>query len=136
VLPTVLRRVLAGAAGASVALAPVSALADPAPPVWPTTGPAVTADPQLPATPAVPVTPAAAAPPATRPVPALTVTVQPGDSLWLIAARGLGTAASPSRTAEAWPRWYAANRATVGPDPSLIHPGQQLTAPPDPEVNP
>jgi hypothetical protein len=25
--------------------------------------------------------------------------------------------------------WYAANRAVIGPDPSLLHPGQVLVEP-------
>ncbi len=56
------------------------------------------------------------------------VTVLPGDSLWRIAARDLGEA-SDAQIAAAWPRWYAANRAVIGPDPDLIHPGQVLTRP-------
>lgn len=60
------------------------------------------------------------------------VVVQPGDSLWAIAARDLGPAASPKHVAQAWPRWWAANRAVVGNDPQLIHPGMRLSAPPHP----
>ncbi len=56
------------------------------------------------------------------------VTVQPGDSLWAIAARGLGSSA-PERVAAEWPRWYAENRGTIGDDPDLIRPGQVLEAP-------
>lgn len=59
------------------------------------------------------------------------VVVRPGDSLWAIAARRLGGSASPATIAENWPRWYAANRALIGPDPDLIHPGQQLRPPAD-----
>jgi nucleoid-associated protein YgaU len=61
--------------------------------------------------------------------PADTVIVQPGDSLWRIAAAALGPDASAAEIAAAWPRWYAANRATVGADPGLIHPGQRLHPP-------
>lgn len=57
------------------------------------------------------------------------VRVRPGDSLWLIAARRLGPSAGAADIAAAWPRWYAANRALIGPDPALIHPGQVLYAP-------
>lgn len=60
-------------------------------------------------------------------------TVRPGDSLWSIASRSLqerGSAASVPAVAAEWPRWYAANRDVVGPDPDLIHPGQELLAPP------
>ncbi|MET0741062.1 MAG: LysM peptidoglycan-binding domain-containing protein [Candidatus Nanopelagicales bacterium] len=60
---------------------------------------------------------------------ATTVTVQPGDSLWRIAAAALGPDASAVEIADAWPRWYAANRETVGADPHLIRPGQQLHPP-------
>ncbi|WP_425600034.1 hypothetical protein [Ornithinimicrobium sufpigmenti] len=31
--------------------------------------------------------------------------------------------------AEEWPRWYAANRELIGPDPDLILPGQELRIP-------
>ena len=58
------------------------------------------------------------------------VRVRPGDSLWLIAAHRLGPDASDADVAADWPRWYAANRAVIGDDPSLIEPGQVLQAPP------
>ena len=57
------------------------------------------------------------------------VTVTPGDSLWLIAAQRLGPDASDEAIAAAWPRWYAANEHEIGPDPSLIVPGQVLRTP-------
>jgi hypothetical protein len=57
------------------------------------------------------------------------VTVRRGDSLWLIAERGLGHGASNSAIAAEWPRWYAANRAVIGDDPDLVLPGQQLRPP-------
>lgn len=57
------------------------------------------------------------------------VIVAPGDSLWTIASDRLGRGATPARIAEAWPRWYAANRAVIGPDPALIRPGAVLNAP-------
>ncbi len=62
------------------------------------------------------------------PAPAAVV-VQAGDSLWAIAARDLGASATPSRIARAWPQWWQANRAVLGDDPDLIHPGTSLTAP-------
>lgn len=57
------------------------------------------------------------------------MTVRTGDSLWSIAARDLGGAPTIAAIAEHWPRWYAANRATIGPDADLIHPGMVLRAP-------
>ena len=57
------------------------------------------------------------------------MTVQPGDSLWLIAARRLGAHADPTQIEATWREWYAANRALIGADPDLIHPGQVLVDP-------
>ncbi|SOC52464.1 LysM domain-containing protein [Ornithinimicrobium cerasi] len=57
------------------------------------------------------------------------VVVHRGDTLWAIAARHLGEQATDQDVAEAWPRWYAANRAVIGDDPDLIRPGQQLVVP-------
>jgi hypothetical protein len=57
------------------------------------------------------------------------VVVRRGDTLWAIAARHLGAGASAAEVAQAWPRWYAANRDVIGPDPDLIRPGQRLRAP-------
>jgi nucleoid-associated protein YgaU len=62
--------------------------------------------------------------PAPRPV-----TVRRGDSLWLIAERGLGRRPGSSEIAKEWPRWYAANRTVIGDDPDLIRPGQRLRPP-------
>jgi nucleoid-associated protein YgaU len=58
------------------------------------------------------------------------VVVRRGDSLWVIAARHLGGAASNRVVADEWPRWYAVNRQVIGPDPDLIVPGQVLRQPP------
>ena len=63
-----------------------------------------------------------------RPGTADAVTVRPGDSLWSIAAEHLGTHAA-EQVAQEWPRWYEANRATIGEEPDLIRPGQVLHAP-------
>lgn len=60
-----------------------------------------------------------------------TVVVRPGDTLWAVAARHLGPGAPDSAVAAAWPTWYAANAATIGPDPDLIRPGQVLVVPAD-----
>jgi nucleoid-associated protein YgaU len=61
------------------------------------------------------------------------VVVRPGDSLWSIAAAGLPARAPASAVARSWPRWYGANRAVVGADPDLLHPGQVLTVPDRPD---
>ena len=58
-----------------------------------------------------------------------TVVVVRGDTLWGIAARHLPPDAGPAQVAAAWPDWYAANAATIGPDPGLILPGQVLVVP-------
>jgi resuscitation-promoting factor RpfA len=55
--------------------------------------------------------------------------VRAGDTLWDIARRHLPARASAEQVARAWPRWYAANRGVIGPDPSLIVPGQRLQVP-------
>ena len=57
------------------------------------------------------------------------VRVRPGDSLWSIAAHRLGTAGSPARIQDEWPRWYALNRQLIGADPNLLRPGASLLAP-------
>ena len=59
-----------------------------------------------------------------------TVVVAPGDTLWEIAARYLGPNATDEQIAAEWPRWWAANRDVIGPDPNLILPGQRLVPPP------
>jgi len=55
-----------------------------------------------------------------------TVAVAPGDTLWAIAARGLGPDASPAEIDARWRRLYDLNRAVIGPDPDLIRPAQRL----------
>lgn len=57
------------------------------------------------------------------------VVVAPGDTLWDIARRHLPSGATPADIARAWPRWYAENRAAIGPDPDLIRPGTRLRVP-------
>jgi nucleoid-associated protein YgaU len=57
------------------------------------------------------------------------IVVQPGDTLWAIAARHLGPGASGASITAAWHAWYAENRAVIGPNPSLIQAGQRLVAP-------
>lgn len=65
-----------------------------------------------------------------------TVTVRPGDSLWDLAAAELDPSAPPGRVEQHWQRLYQLNRPAVGPDPDLIHPGQQLRLPPPPQETP
>lgn len=55
--------------------------------------------------------------------------VRPGDTLWEIAASRLPAGADDAQVAAAWPRWYAANAAAIGPDPDLILPGTVLRPP-------
>lgn len=55
--------------------------------------------------------------------------VATGDTLWAIAAAHLSADASNTAVDRAWRRWYAANRAVIGPDPDLITPGQLLLPP-------
>lgn len=70
-------------------------------------------------------------PPSTRPVTErFTVVVHDGDTLWDIAARRLPAGAGPGAIDRGWRAIYAANRALIGPDPSLIRPGIRLRIPP------
>ncbi|HET7140569.1 MAG TPA: LysM peptidoglycan-binding domain-containing protein [Arthrobacter sp.] len=57
------------------------------------------------------------------------VTVLAGDTLWDIASRHLGPAASDVDVALHWPRWYEANKARIGENPDVLLPGQVLKAP-------
>jgi nucleoid-associated protein YgaU len=41
----------------------------------------------------------------------------------------MGPTATPAQVAAEWPRWYAANRDAVGPDPDLLRVGVVLEAP-------
>lgn len=60
---------------------------------------------------------------------AATVVVQPGDTLWAIAARALPEGSNAAAVARTWPRWFQANRQVIGPDPDSIVPGTVLTRP-------
>jgi hypothetical protein len=139
-VPAVLMRAVAGVAGVSVLITPVTARGT-TPRVAALAGPAVPA-PSWPVDPQHgrvrinwPTDKPASPPP--RPIPThaaspdaeATVDVHPGDSLWLIAARRLGQHASDAEIAAAWPRWYAANADVIGGNPSLIRPGEVLRAP-------
>lgn len=73
--------------------------------------------------------PGAAAPAPVRPSAPAAVVVRPGDTLWGIAADHLPTGAGPAAIAQAWPAWWSANRAAIGSDPDLIHPGTPLVPP-------
>lgn len=57
------------------------------------------------------------------------VVVQPGDTLWSIAARHLPAGSDDATIAATWPRWHAANVAVVGDDPDVLRPGQVLVVP-------
>ena len=57
------------------------------------------------------------------------VVVLRGDTLWGISARHLGPRATSAQIAADWPRWWHANRDRIGPDPSLLLPGQVLRTP-------
>jgi nucleoid-associated protein YgaU len=59
----------------------------------------------------------------TSPAPS-SYTVQPGDSLSPIAERVYGSA-------DDWKVLYDANRAAIGGNPNLIHPGTELDIPPN-----
>lgn len=121
VSPPVLRRVVSVAVGVSVvggaspALGDVPELSRPGALAGVTTGDGVASPPNLPTL--------------DRPAASAVITVAPGDSLWRIAANHLGSEAGAPDIAAEWPRWFEANRAVIGMDPDLIHPGQRLTAP-------
>ena len=58
-----------------------------------------------------------------------TYTVLPGESLWSVTTRLLPAGSSPSEIAQAWPALYHANKDVIGPNPSLIRPGEELSVP-------
>ena len=62
-------------------------------------------------------------------VPSRTVVVAPGDTLWDLAVADLPHGADVALVAAHWRAIHAANRAVIGPDPDLIHPGQRLRLP-------
>lgn len=64
-----------------------------------------------------------------RTAPAELIVVHAGDTLWRLAAARLPRDASDSDVDAAWRRLYAANRALIGADPDLVHPGLRLTDP-------
>jgi hypothetical protein len=56
--------------------------------------------------------------------------VTQGETLWEIAADSLSSPASDADIDRRWRDIWDANRAVVGPDPDLIHPGTTLHLPP------
>lgn len=62
----------------------------------------------------------------------LVVTVLRGDSLWSISAAHLGPYATDVEIAAEWPRWYDANKQTIGPNADHLVPGQVLIVPANP----
>ncbi|NNL46989.1 MAG: LysM peptidoglycan-binding domain-containing protein [Acidimicrobiia bacterium] len=54
--------------------------------------------------------------------------VVPGDSLWAIACRDLGSS-SDEQIDRRWRQIYAENREIIGSNPDLIFPGQKLSIP-------
>lgn len=63
------------------------------------------------------------------------VTVRAGQTLWEISRSRLPARAAPDRIAALTRSLHQANRQVIGPDPDLIHPGQQLTVPPRPTTD-
>ncbi|MBS44766.1 MAG: hypothetical protein CMH83_16700 [Nocardioides sp.] len=79
-------------------------------------------------------TPAVPAAPAPSPTAHERVhVVVPGDSLWRVAEHALprrhGTAPTPAEVLDLVRRLHRTNRAVVGHDPDLVHPGQRLRVP-------
>ncbi len=114
--------------------APVLHLRLPATP--PTSAPApartpstTTMRPTAPAVPAPSPPAAAAADPPAAGERSVQYVVVAGDCLWDIAARLIGPSASNAAIDRGWRAIYAANRAAIGDDPGLIHPGLVLTLP-------
>jgi hypothetical protein len=140
IVPRTVRSLLAGSAGLGILVAPIAAVAHPAAehrapsgaaatlpsPTWPVDPPSTRVV-RTPHWPSAPISGDDA--PHHRSTQTDEVRVRPGDSLWLIAQRRVGPHASPARVAREWPRWYAANRTAIGPDPGLIRPGDVLHAP-------
>lgn len=96
-------------------------------------------DPDVVAPPAAPATPppasrpavgAAAQPAPPPPTHAEQHVVAPGECLWAIAQARLGPSATNQDIDAGWRAIYAVNRAAIGDDPGLIHPGLVLVLPP------
>lgn len=122
---------LAGPTPPNAVATATATAADPIP--WPVTSPALDPPPLKPAPITKPHGPGPLDPVRAQPTAEPRVAVEPGDSLWLIAARRLaesGTSVEAAQIARAWPRWYQANRSAIGDDPDLLRPGLKLLAPP------
>jgi nucleoid-associated protein YgaU len=90
-------------------------------------------DPGVVASPAVPPPePVADDAPSPSPLPSSADhhVVAPGECLWAIAQERLGPSATNQAIDAGWRAIYAANRAAIGDDPGLIHPGLVLALPP------
>lgn len=61
---------------------------------------------------------------------ARTHVVRTGDTLWSLAAADLSPTADANDVTRRWHRLHQLNRAVIGDDPDLIHPGQRLHLPP------
>ena len=137
-VPPVLRRVVLAACGAGLAVgvaAPANAGTD-GPPASPLLGlpvPDRTTSPgwtdHLPS-----ATPTRGS--VTRAVSSRVVVVAPGDSLWSLAAADLPPGAPVDLVDAHWRAIHAANRALIGDDPDLIHPGMRLRLPAIPDSEP
>lgn len=140
-VPAALRPTLVALLGVALTSGPAAAASPP--PLPAAAGPVTFADPLDWAAPPSSTWPAAMADPfgerhVTRRAPphrasTRTVRVEVGDSLWTLAARDLTNRhirARPAAVDGAWRRWYAANRAVIGPDPGLLRPGELLLVPP------
>lgn len=134
-LPQAAVRLAATLTGLGIAAAPLAASATPPPAPAPALGCDTSCVASLPAlsSPASPRLPSLGLAPALA-FGSHTYVVRPGDSLWQIAAGRLPPDARPRQISAAATRWWSANRAVVGPDPDLLHPGQVLSAPPPPEA--
>jgi hypothetical protein len=137
-----------GGAAASAAATPHHSPGPLPPPSWPTSSaprshskaPTVARrrhSPVLVPTQPIPRRPTGPTPPRSetgRSVGSEMVRVRPGDCLWMLAARHLPASATDTDIAAYWPRWYAANRAVIGAEPDLLHPGELLHVPQPPHA--
>ena len=89
------------------------------PPNQPAPAPAPTPVPVASSSPSAPASTGGATVPVPTPHPSAQYTVQPGDSLWSIAANHLGGGYN-------WTELYNWNRSVVGSNPNLIYPGEKL----------